>query len=188
MKTKAQSLVWIILGIGIIGIIGLVIYSNYPKLEDCAILNEAITVGTLNSDGKCCEGLVAKAPNGFTGGAFCVNPSDKVECLRFTKYIPVEGIVRISLNGTMFPLKQVAQCPTPSLTESTCNSAGGQWNECGSRCVIENQGKVGITCTQVCEALCVCGGITGLNCPSGYACVTPTGIVDAMGYCKEMIA
>jgi hypothetical protein len=195
MKTKAQgSVAWWILGIGIVAIIGLIIYSNYSKLT-CSSLDQEIITGTLNSNGKCCENLVAKAPEGFTGGAWCVNPSDEVQCLKFTEnVIPVEGVVRISSNGTMFPLKQVAQCPTPSLTESICTSAGGHWNNCGSRCFIDHQGEYsdiddltasGI-CPTVCEAICECGGIAGFNCPSGFTCKTPSGVADAMGYCVEI--
>lgn len=64
-----------------------------------------------------------------------------------------------------------------------CNSAGGHWNDCSSRCAIDNQGKENIMCPAVCEALCECGGIAGFSCPSGYYCKMPDGIADALGYC-----
>ena len=87
------------------------------------------------------------------------------------------------------------QCKTPDgrnfvetikLTEQTCSNAGGHWNECSSRCGIDNQGKEGITCPAMCEALCECSGIAGFNCPAGYSCKMPEGIADALGYCTTV--
>jgi hypothetical protein len=70
------------------------------------------------------------------------------------------------------------------LNSSVCTSGGGKWNECGSRCTIDNQGKEGIACPALCEALCECGTIAGLTCPTGYTCRMPAGVADAMGYCR----
>jgi hypothetical protein len=67
--------------------------------------------------------------------------------------------------------------------EQLCNESGGNWNICSSKCMIDNQGKTGVACTMMCEALCECGGIAGFNCPMGYACKMPLGIPDALGYC-----
>lgn len=71
-----------------------------------------------------------------------------------------------------------------ALNSTTCTGGGGRWNECGSRCAINNQGKEDVACTTVCEALCECGTIAGLTCPTGYTCRMPAGVADAMGYCK----
>ncbi len=40
--------------------------------EDCVGENKGRTVGTAFSNTKCCGGLVSKAPEGYTGGAWCV--------------------------------------------------------------------------------------------------------------------
>jgi len=81
--------------------------------------------------------------------------------------------------------KGVCEVTKPNtLNSTTCNSGGGRWNECGSRCVIDNQGKESVACTTVCEALCECGTIAGLSCPKGYICRMPKNITDAMGYCR----
>ncbi|MBN2095528.1 MAG: hypothetical protein JW727_05750 [Candidatus Aenigmarchaeota archaeon] len=71
--------------------------------------------------------------------------------------------------------------------KAACIEAGGNWNECGSRCAIDNQGKEGIACPMMCEALCECGGIAGFTCPAGYSCKMPEGIADALGYCEPEI-
>jgi len=65
----------------------------------------------------------------------------------------------------------------------SCSAAQGHWTECGSRCQLDNQGKTGIACPAICEALCECGGIAGFGCPEGYICQTPAGVTDALGYC-----
>ncbi len=72
--------------------------------------------------------------------------------------------------------------PPGELTEEVCEGGGGTWNECGSRCQIDNQNKEGITCPAICEALCECGGFTGKTCPEGYTCKMPPGL-DMLGYC-----
>jgi len=69
------------------------------------------------------------------------------------------------------------------MDKELCESARGHWNECGSRCQIDNQGKEGVACTLQCEQICECGGIAGFRCPSEYTCKMPAGIADAMGYC-----
>lgn len=71
-------------------------------------------------------------------------------------------------------------CPMDAVL---CNSSGGRFNECSSKCMIDNQGREGIACTLMCEQLCECGGIESLACPIGYECKAPPGIVDALGYC-----
>jgi hypothetical protein len=71
-------------------------------------------------------------------------------------------------------------CP---LTKSLCEQFGGGWRECGNKCVLDNQGREDVVCASVCESLCECGGLRGLTCPPRYACKTPKGIADALGYC-----
>jgi hypothetical protein len=76
----------------------------------------------------------------------------------------------------------VEEIPIPMTAES-CTAARGHWNDCSSRCQIDNQGKSGIACPALCESLCECGGIAGFGCPEGYTCKMPAGIADALGYC-----
>ena len=76
----------------------------------------------------------------------------------------------------------VEQLPPP-ITAGSCRAARGNWNECSSRCRLDNAGKTGVACPALCEALCECGGFAGFGCPGGYICVTPPGIADALGYC-----
>jgi len=71
----------------------------------------------------------------------------------------------------------------PPITAASCQAAHGHWNECSSRCRLDNTGRTGIACPALCEALCECGGIAGYGCPQGYSCRTPAGVADALGYC-----
>ena len=64
-----------------------------------------------------------------------------------------------------------------------CNDSGGNWNICSSKCMLDHQGKDGVACTMMCEALCECGGIAGFKCPAGYSCVINSNVTDALGYC-----
>ncbi len=76
----------------------------------------------------------------------------------------------------------------PGMTEEYCSQAGGNWNECSSKCMLENQGKEGVACTLQCEQLCECGGIAGFSCPEGYYCKLPeSGVADALGYCENPV-
>jgi len=76
----------------------------------------------------------------------------------------------------------VEEIPAP-ITAESCTAARGHWNDCGSRCRLDNQGKTGIACPDLCEPLCECGGIAGFGCPGGYRCRMPSVIADALGYC-----
>lgn len=73
-----------------------------------------------------------------------------------------------------------------NMDEATnCNSAGGNWNECGNKCALAAQDKEGIACTMQCEQLCECGGVAGFTCPAGHECIMEAdGVVDALGFCK----
>jgi hypothetical protein len=71
------------------------------------------------------------------------------------------------------------------MTEALCTAARGHWNECSSRCQLDNAGKPAVACPMMCEALCECGGIAGFGCPEGWTCRTPAGIADALGYCVQ---
>jgi len=75
-------------------------------------------------------------------------------------------------------------CKAPEMTKELCNSSKGSWNECSSRCQLDNQGKEGVACTLQCEQLCECSGLAGFRCPEGYNCkVLAENIADALGYC-----
>ena len=69
--------------------------------------------------------------------------------------------------------------------EIECIAAGGNWNECSNRCMLENVGQENVPCPTICEQLCECGGIAGFSCPEGYICKVAEGVADAMGYCDE---
>jgi len=69
------------------------------------------------------------------------------------------------------------------ITAQSCQKAGGLWNDCSSRCMLDNAGKTGVACPALCESLCECGGIAGFPCPTGFTCRLPSGIADALGYC-----
>jgi len=71
----------------------------------------------------------------------------------------------------------------PAITAQSCQGARGHWNDCSSRCRLDNAGRSDIACPAMCESLCECGGIAGFGCPQGYTCHTPPGIADALGYC-----
>jgi hypothetical protein len=79
MNKKASAGVLIFLAL-----LGLFVYFMISKGNTCALENQHITVGmpylpdTMNNDGECCEGLVSEAPQGFTGGAWCVKPNCQV--------------------------------------------------------------------------------------------------------------
>jgi len=70
------------------------------------------------------------------------------------------------------------------MTKELCESALGNWNECGSAC----RGKEvpGSACVAVCVPYCECGGLAGFGCPRGFECsdYLPEGAADAMGICK----
>lgn len=83
---------------------------------------------------------------------------------------------------------EASMVPTQEDQKERCEEAGGRWNDCGSRCAIDNQGKVGVACPALCESLCECGGIAGSSCPKGFYCKIPEGIVDALGYCEADIS
>ncbi|MBN2095533.1 MAG: hypothetical protein JW727_05780 [Candidatus Aenigmarchaeota archaeon] len=87
---------------------------------------------------------------------------------------------RIFVEGTMPAPPPIED---PYLNQETCEVWGGNWNECGSRCLLETQGREDIECALACEALCECGGIAGFTCPDGYTCVRPEEIQEALGYC-----
>lgn len=82
------------------------------------------------------------------------------------------------------------QCRVPGLPTfvedimpQLCREAGGNWNECSSKCRLDNAGKPNVVCVTVCDRLCECGGIASFKCPMGYTCKTPIGIPNALGYC-----
>ena len=87
--------------------------------------------------------------------------------------------------GRVAPDCEFGPCPSGKMNEELCESAGGSWNECSSRCKLANQGRDDISCIAVCESLCECDGIAGFACPEGYTCKAPSGIADALGYCVE---
>lgn len=84
--------------------------------QQCAEINQHITTGTLNSNGVCCSGLEAKAPSGFVGGAWCVNPETNVYCLQGTETvigINGQGIYAMQEDGSVTLLDGQISCPLP---------------------------------------------------------------------------
>ena len=90
MAKKDNTIFWVI-GIIVVLVIfvgGGILYSN----QKCVGEFKQMTTGiAMNYDKKCCDGLVLKAPQGFTGGAWCVKPEIDVVCLS-----PARGEVCIS--------------------------------------------------------------------------------------------
>ncbi len=122
-----------------------------------------------------------KDEHGCIGSAGYVWCEAKEKCLREWK----EPCVEQTTPDTPLPK------PVGGELQTECEVAGGHYNECGSRCQIDNQGKEGIACTMQCEQLCECGGKGNWNCPDKQACKTPLGIKNALGYCvseKSIIA
>jgi len=101
------------------------------------------------------------------------------ECV-YAGYPVVESFPRqcVTPDGVIF-----TEVITTEMTRELCETHGGNYNECSSRCSLNNQGKGGVMCLAVCEVLCECGGITGFTCPPGFECKKPSGIADALGYC-----
>ena len=153
---------------------------NYEELavtlENWEIIEEPVAC-TL--DAKLC-------PDGTVVGR--VAPDCEFEpCPDETQPVGCPEDARVCPDGTVVvregPDCEFAACPTEKMTEELCSSAGGNWNDCSSRCKLANQGRDDIACIAVCEALCECAGIAGFGCPEGYSCKTPPGIADALGYC-----
>lgn len=61
-----------------------------------------------------------------------------------------------------------------TLTEASCQDAGGTWNPCGSACRIDPEA----ICIELCVEYCECKG--DLECPSGYTCGD---FVEGVGVC-----
>ncbi len=86
---------------------------------------------------------------------------------------PTESDVSVVDTG----LSEVINIESPALTESTCNNAGGEWNECGSACRAQEDEV--IVCVEVCVEYCECHGDD--QCPSGHSCQE---YVEEVGICK----
>jgi len=84
-----------------IGLIGLLMVSGC--VNPCVKENQGMTTGTAYSNSKCCSGLVARAPQGWTGGAWCVKSYCEVNCLEAdTKIqgVTTEGIYSVCDSGS----------------------------------------------------------------------------------------
>jgi hypothetical protein len=70
------------------------------------------------------------------------------------------------------------------MTRELCESARGNWNECGSAC---RGAPEGTGCIAQCIKQCECGGFAGFGCPAGYYCTDylPVGAADALGICNK---
>ena len=99
-------------------------------------------------------------------------------------FLLLATIVILGGAGALIFLIENPDIINQELTQSSCEEANGNWNACGSKCMLINIDP-GIACAQVCEELCQCGGIAGLSCPAGYSCKLPEGIADAIGYCEK---
>ena|SRR3990167_5244930 len=100
-KTKIEN-AWLVFGIiGILvfgGFVGWIISNNSDGGSSaCASEFEHITTGTFNSNGKCCDGLESKSPDGFTGGAWCLSGRYDAKCLipTSTNGINTQGIYAV---------------------------------------------------------------------------------------------
>lgn len=64
-------------------------HNPFNKISSCATEFQHITVGTASSDGTCCSGLTAKAPEGFAGGAWCVSSDYDIVCANYNKILGI---------------------------------------------------------------------------------------------------
>lgn len=70
-----------------------------------------------------------------------------------------------------------------SAEQTSCESAGGKWTDCGNPC----HGKPGEVCITVCEPQCLCGGTDGWACPKEQVCADfepAEGAPGAIGVCR----
>jgi hypothetical protein len=173
MNKKAIS------GFGIIVIAGLLIlgwylfvYKHPISIDTTQLEKNCNETGGKVVNSSCCKS-VGDFPSNCNVGACGCSPSDSHE-VKSCDCGPNK-----CFNGTL--------CMEIGMTPELCNSVGGNWNTCSSKCRINNQGKTGVSCPTLCEALCECGGIMGLKCPARYYCAAPTTISDAMGYCAGAV-
>lgn len=77
---------------------------------------------------------------------------------------------------------------------SKLNKTCEHLNQCGSKCLIDNQGLDNVSCIAVCEEICECGGVSNWQCPDDYYCKIPANwmsgenkciLEGAKGYCVE---
>lgn len=61
-----------------------------------------------------------------------------------------------------------------TLTENSCQAAGGTWNSCGSACRTDPDA----ICIELCVEYCECQ--SDIECPSGYTCGD---FVEGVGVC-----
>ena len=123
------------------------------------------------------------------GGGSCFNGTacSRIPNVRVTNFEECIAagypIMKSNPPQCMTPYGQTFIEETKNPMEQLCNESGGNWNECSSKCVLDNQGKEGVACPMMCEALCECGGTEGFKCPKRFTCKMPKGIADAIGYC-----
>ena len=128
---KNDNTIWWV--IGIITVLVLVVGGFGFFSNKCSGEFENIIVGTMDGNGECCSGLVAKAPSGFTGGAWCVRPELDIVCLSGLEEIEgvtVEGIYAKSspdIRPTTIKLLKQVECYEEISDEQKCLSSGGLW-------------------------------------------------------------
>lgn len=64
-----------------------------------------------------------------------------------------------------------------TLTENSCQAAGGTWNPCGSACRTDPDA----ICIELCIEYCECQSDS--ECPSGYTCGD---VVEDVGVCRPV--
>ena len=91
MAKKDNTVWWVI---GVIAVLVILVGGGIGIFnKKCVGEFEQIGTGiAMNTNEKCCSGLVLKAPEGFTGGAWCVKPQCNVYCLTGNELlIGIEG-------------------------------------------------------------------------------------------------
>ena len=82
MPKEKDNTIWIFLGVIVVLVIlvggGIGFFSNKCVGE----FKQMSTGIAMNTNEKCCDGLVLKSPQGFTGGAWCVKSEIDVVCER----------------------------------------------------------------------------------------------------------
>jgi hypothetical protein len=130
-KIKSTTLIPVILGVLVVGVVTGWIISNNLNGNPIGCVTEFghVTTGTL-FDGKCCSGLEAKAPLVFTGGAWCVTPAYEVKCTDINNIKGIYAIEKVS-NGNKVLLIQL-DC------QVQCGGIAGIQCPVNYHCVLDN--------------------------------------------------
>ena len=154
-----RPLFWVLLVIPVVVLMIIFI----PHTKDAAITPSDENECTFDSDCPVyrCPGVRASCVNGFC------KPIDLkgevTRCIDLKNPVCGNGVCEGNESDSC-----PNDCGGSFVDKSTCEAAGGHWNDCGSPCA----GMDVDGCIEICEAHCECGGVAeyGYSCPGGYTC------------------